>query len=80
MESVSKKIFKAKSLEYLRKVEDTNQSIIITDRGTPVVEIVPYREKKTIAELFSKFRNKKAQGKKFDFGDLEGPVPKEWKF
>lgn len=41
---VSKARFKAKALEYFRQVEQTGVPIIITDRDTPVLKLVPYRE------------------------------------
>lgn len=47
--SVSKSKFKPRALEYFRKVEKTGQPIIITDRGKPVVKIVPYSEEPTEA-------------------------------
>jgi prevent-host-death family protein len=40
---ISKSEFKARALEILRAVENTGQSILITDRGIPTVEIRPYR-------------------------------------
>ena len=43
-ESVSKSRFKARALELFRQVERTGQPIVITDRGTPVLRLVPYRE------------------------------------
>lgn len=42
--SVSKSRFKARALELFRQVERTGQPIIITDRGTPVLKLMPYRE------------------------------------
>lgn len=42
--SVSKSRFKAHALELFREVERTGQPIIITDKGTPVLQISPYRE------------------------------------
>jgi prevent-host-death family protein len=42
--SVSKSRFKAHALELFRQVERTGQPLIITDRGTPVLKISPYRE------------------------------------
>ena len=40
---VSKSKFKAKALEYLRTVERTGRELVVTDRGRPVVKLVPYR-------------------------------------
>jgi prevent-host-death family protein len=42
--SISKSRFKAKALEYFRQVERTGKPIIITDHGTPVLKLAPYRE------------------------------------
>jgi prevent-host-death family protein len=45
--SVSKSKFKPKALEYFRRVEETGEEIVITDKGRPVLKIVPYRGKAT---------------------------------
>jgi prevent-host-death family protein len=42
--SVSKSRFKARALEWFRQVERTGEPLIITDHGTPVLKLVPYRE------------------------------------
>ena len=42
--AVSKSRFKARALEFFRQVERTGQPIIITDHGTPVLKLMPYRE------------------------------------
>jgi prevent-host-death family protein len=42
--SVSKSRFKAQALELFRQVERTGAPIVITDRGTPVLKVMPYRE------------------------------------
>ena len=42
--SISKSRFKAHALELFRKVEQTGEPIIITDHGTPVLKIMPYRD------------------------------------
>ncbi len=41
---VSKSQFKPKAFEYFRMVEEERRTIVITDRGTPVLKIVPYLE------------------------------------
>ena len=43
-EKISKSKFKQRALEYFREVERTGKKIIITDRGKPVIKIVPYSE------------------------------------
>ncbi|HEX9165316.1 MAG TPA: type II toxin-antitoxin system prevent-host-death family antitoxin [Gemmatimonadales bacterium] len=42
--SISKSRFKAQALQYFREVEQTGQALVITDHGTPVLKLVPYRE------------------------------------
>ena len=41
---VSKSQFKAKALEYFRTIEQSGESVIITDHGRPALEIRPYRK------------------------------------
>lgn len=41
---ISKSQFKPRALEYFRKVEKTGKELIISDRGKPVLKIVPYTE------------------------------------
>lgn len=41
---VSKSRFKAHALALFRQVERTGKPIIITNRGTPVLTVAPYRE------------------------------------
>lgn len=41
-EKISKTRFKARALEYFREVERTGRELVITDRGRPVVKLVPY--------------------------------------
>ncbi len=43
VEHVSQTRFKAQVLTYLRKVQETEQPVVILDRGRPVVQVVPYR-------------------------------------
>ena len=42
---VSKSRFKPRALNFFREVEQTGKEIIITDRGKPVLKVVPYTEK-----------------------------------
>lgn len=41
--TVSKSRFKAQALELFRQVERSGKPITITDRGTPVLLLVPFR-------------------------------------
>lgn len=51
--TVSKSKLKAKALEYFREVERTGKPLVVTDRGRPVLKIVPYGDpsKDALAEL-----------------------------
>jgi prevent-host-death family protein len=42
---VAKSKFKPHALQYFREVERTGKALVITDRGKPVLKIVPYSEK-----------------------------------
>lgn len=41
-QTVSKAKFKAQALAYFRQVEKTKKPLIITDRGRPVLQLIPY--------------------------------------
>jgi prevent-host-death family protein len=43
---VSKSEFKANAFEFFRHVEESGQSVVVTDRGKPIVEIRAYRNDK----------------------------------
>lgn len=43
-EMISKSQFKTRALHYFREVEKTGQELIISDRGKPILKIVPYPE------------------------------------
>jgi antitoxin (DNA-binding transcriptional repressor) of toxin-antitoxin stability system len=43
---VSKAAFKARACELFRHVEMLGESVVVTDRGNPTVEIRPYRSKR----------------------------------
>ena len=42
-ETVAKARFKARALEYLRRVEKTGAPLVVTDHGRPTVEIRRFR-------------------------------------
>ena len=41
-QAVSKSLFKPRSLEYFRKIEESGEELVITDHGRPVLRIIPY--------------------------------------
>lgn len=54
---VSKSKFKPAALEYLRHVQETQEELIISDHGKPVLKIIPYREEeKTAIDPLAKLR------------------------
>ena len=42
--TISKSRFKSRAPEYFRQVEQSRKPLIITDRGKPVLKIVPFSE------------------------------------
>lgn len=42
---VSKAIFKSRACELFRQVEMLGETVVVTDRGQPTIEIRPYRSK-----------------------------------
>jgi len=40
--SISKTMFKPKIFEYLRMVEKNHDTIMLTDHGRPVAEVIPF--------------------------------------
>ncbi|HEX9734473.1 MAG TPA: type II toxin-antitoxin system Phd/YefM family antitoxin [Thermoanaerobaculia bacterium] len=53
MQTVSKTQFKAQVLQYFQQVERTGQEVVITDRGRPVVRMVPFESPDPEAALKS---------------------------
>jgi prevent-host-death family protein len=43
-EVISKSKFKPHALKYFREVQQKGKTLIITDRGKPVLKIIPYSE------------------------------------
>jgi prevent-host-death family protein len=43
-QTVSKSKFKPQALEYFRQVEESGEPLIITDRGKPVLKVLPYSQ------------------------------------
>ena len=41
---ISKSKFKLAALEYFRRVQETQEELIISDHGKPVLKIVPYHD------------------------------------
>ena len=56
VEKVCKSLLKAKMLEYLRRVEETGEELIVTDNNGPVVRIVPIRPRRSGCECLRDVR------------------------
>lgn len=55
MKAISKSRFKAQALQFFREVQQTGEPVVITDRGVPVLKVVPYSVEDTEGLEF--FRN-----------------------
>lgn len=64
---VSKSQFKAKALEYFRRLETEDGELIITDHGNPVLKVTRYHEKPA-ADL------ERLKGTVLKYTDPEAPV------
>ena len=42
-QTVSKSAFEPKALEHLRRIEETGEEMVITDKGRPAIRIMPFR-------------------------------------
>lgn len=56
IQTVSKSQFKAKALEYMRFVEQNNQSLIITHQGKPVIQMKSYSPQDKLEDDLKFFR------------------------
>jgi antitoxin (DNA-binding transcriptional repressor) of toxin-antitoxin stability system len=60
VEQVSKSEFKAKALQWFRRIEATGETVVITDHGRPRLEVRPFSDKpeggETADEVFAPLR------------------------
>ena len=63
--------FKAKCLALMDEVERTGQALVITKRGKPVAELVPYRASRPKGRGLLKDRL-------FITGDIISPIDVDW--
>lgn len=70
---ISKSQFKPRSLEYFRMIEETGETLIITDRGRPALKVIPYAADPE--ELMKFLRNSVLQ---YD-DPTEPAAPEDWK-
>jgi antitoxin (DNA-binding transcriptional repressor) of toxin-antitoxin stability system len=60
-------------LEVFRELEATGGELIVTERGRPVLKIVPIRPKLSVQEIFGD-----VQGQVVYFEDINTPTIDEW--
>ncbi|UFS69031.1 hypothetical protein LPW11_14135 [Geomonas sp. RF6] len=72
MKTVSKLKFWSRSLNYFRLVEQTGEEVVITDRGRPVLKVVPY-----VADMEDLFRGLRNTVVKYE-APLEPVELEEW--
>ena len=60
-------------LEHLRRVEETGEELVVTDKGRPVVKIVPIRVRTPARETFADVR-----GHVVYHEDVRAPTTGEW--
>lgn len=70
---ISKSKLKAQMLKIFREVEESGNEIIVTDHNQPVLRIQPFKQKRTVDELFSEWR-----GKVIYHEDINTPTIEEW--
>jgi prevent-host-death family protein len=73
MDTVSKSALKARMLEYLRRVEETGEELVVTDNNEPVIRIVPIRKRRPGSEVFADVRGRVVYGE-----DVLRPTSDEW--
>ena len=71
--TISKSKLKATMLEAFRELEATGGELIVTERGRPVLKIVPIRPKLSVQEIFGD-----VQGQVVYFEDINTPTIDEW--
>jgi len=69
--TVSKTEFKPKAFEYLRRVERNDETVIVTDHGRPVAEVVPYGQS-------SRDALKAMRGLVREYREPMAPVDEKW--
>ena len=73
MVTVSKSLLKARMLEYFRQVEQTGEELVVTSDGLPVLKVVPFTHKQSVAMAFADCR-----GQLSWTGDIDAPTHADW--
>jgi antitoxin (DNA-binding transcriptional repressor) of toxin-antitoxin stability system len=73
IESISKSRLKAKMLEIFRNLEENGGELIVTDRGKPVLKIIPFKLKSSVTDMFASM-----QSRVIYLEDIDAPTSDEW--
>lgn len=73
MTTISKSKLKARMLQVFREIEKSGQTLIVTDRGRPVLKIQAITKKRSVEELFGPL-----QGQVVYDEDINEPTLDEW--
>lgn len=60
VQTVSKSHLKAHMLAIFRRLEDSGEALIVTDRGRPVLKIEPVKHSEDVAAVFADVRGRVA--------------------
>lgn len=71
--TISKSKLKATMLEVFRELEATGGELIVTERGRPVLKVIPIQLKRTVEEIFGAI-----QGQVVYLEDINTPTIDEW--
>ena len=71
--TISKSKLQARMLEIFRQIEAEGSEIVVTDRGKPVLRIIPIKKKVTVSELFAGLQNRVIYHE-----DIDTPTIEEW--
>ena len=58
MFTVAKRKLKTGMSAYFRRVEQTGEEMVVTDRRRPVLRVIPIRQKLSVEEAFAEIRGK----------------------
>jgi len=74
MITVAKGVLKAKMLAYFRMVEETGETLVVTDHRKPVLKVVPIEVRESLVSAFADLQGKL----RADEDDLLAPTTAEW--
>lgn len=74
MITVPKGVLKAKMLAYFRLVEETGETLVVTDRRKPVLKVEPIQTRASLVSAFADLQGKLKASEE----DLLAPTAMEW--